>query len=94
MHGDFHGSFETTVEGLGQSKLKSPFGDHTAAANENRVGMQERVRIKFSRLLEEFTQPLFILKLQPYPVVFEPELLGKAGERFFDLAVLHLRQNR
>jgi hypothetical protein len=27
-------------------------------------------------------------------MVFELELLGKAGERFFDLAVLQLRQNR
>src|SRR6516225_1937181 len=94
LHGDFHGSFEAAEEGLGRSKSESPFGDHPVTTDEDRVGLQQTVGIKFSCLVEEFSQPLFVLKLQPYPVVFELELLGKGGERFFDFAALQLRQNR
>jgi hypothetical protein len=35
--------------------LKSPFGDHAVTTDENRVGLQERVGIKFSCLVEEFS---------------------------------------
>src|SRR5262249_13019888 len=91
--GDFQVSFESAEEGLGQSKSKSPFGDHAATADEKRVGLQERVGIEFSCLIEEFSQALFVLKVQPYPVVFELELLGKTRECCLNFAVVHLRQN-
>jgi len=55
VHGDFPGSFESAVEGLCQGKLKSPFGNHAVTTDENRVGLQERVGIKFSCLVEEFS---------------------------------------
>src|SRR6516225_9131130 len=94
LHGDSHGSFGGAEEGLGQSKSEGPFGDHAVTTDEDRVGLQEAIGIKFSCLVEEFSQPPFVLKLQPYTVAFNLELLCKAGERFFDFAVLQFRQNR
>ena len=44
--------------------------------------------VSFLRLLEEFRQALFVLKLQSNTVVFERELLGKTSDRVVDLPVV------
>src|SRR5258708_29545883 len=85
---DWNLSRESAVERLRQGSLKCPFGDHVITTYENGLSHQDRVWVKFPCLLEEFSQELLVLKLQPNPVVFEPELLGKTSGGIVDLAVL------
>src|SRR6266478_7617987 len=81
--GPLGGSFAGMVDRLGSD------GTITGVSMpENCVGQQQRVWVKFPRLLEEFSQALFVLKLQSHPVVFEPKLLCKTSDRVADLSVL------
>ena len=57
------------------------------AAHKNRVRVQGRVRVKFPGFLEELSQVLPVVEVQPNPAVFEPELLGKTSGRVGDLSV-------
>jgi len=68
--------------------LKSPFGDHPVATYENRLSLQERVWVKFSGLVEKFSQPFLVLELQSKTVVVEREFVGKSSDRGLDFSVL------
>src|SRR5712672_3426879 len=63
VHRDWNLPREPAVERLCQCSLQCPFSDHVIATYENCVSQKQRVWVKFLRLLEEFTQALFVLKL-------------------------------
>jgi hypothetical protein len=50
--------------------------------------MQERVWVKFSDLVEKFSQPFLVLELQPNAVVVEREFVSKTSDRGLDFSVL------
>src|SRR5262249_54815326 len=64
---------EFAVEWLCQRGLTCPFHDHAIPTNEDRVRLQEGVRVELQCFPEELSQALFVFELQPNTVVFEFE---------------------
>jgi len=60
-------------ERLADGVSHRPLRNHVLAVYEDRFGSEHRVGIKFSRLLEEFRQPLLAVELYSNPVVGEAD---------------------